>query len=399
MLKMLVHVSRRPAGARDRHVHRLLRARDGRGAARGRPRGGLRDRRRRRAASPGVFRRVRRRAQDRHRVGPALDTLRGLAGGSRLRPDLHRRRQGGLPRVPEHVLDCGLLAPHGLVCVDNTLMQGQPWTAGEPTANGVAIHAFNRAVAADPRVEQVIIPLRDGLTLIRRGLTPRSMRSPTSGPDRASRSASCGSPTSTRRWRRGCAGCWPTAVCSCFPDKTPTTPRSSLSCGPSAPCLHGGRDAGAGFRGSQRGQQRRTGTPPRSLFHVDTSYVRRPPAYTALRAVRLPERGGETVFTDQYRAYETLPADVRERLRGRTIRHVVDRAAARCGRRGVGRAPRFPPAPPLRAHRALHLDAEAVRRDQRAGAGRGGGDDRLPDRALHARGQPLPAPRGRRATS
>ena len=46
-------------------------------------------------------------------------------------------------------------------------MQGQPWTAGEPTANGVAIHAFNRAVAADPRVEQVIVPLRDGLTLIR----------------------------------------------------------------------------------------------------------------------------------------------------------------------------------------------------------------------------------------
>ena len=46
-------------------------------------------------------------------------------------------------------------------------MQGQPWTAGEPTANGVAIAAFNRAVAADPRVEQVIVPLRDGLTLIR----------------------------------------------------------------------------------------------------------------------------------------------------------------------------------------------------------------------------------------
>ncbi len=65
------------------------------------------------------------------------------------------------------MLELGLLAPHGLVCVDNTLMQGQPWTAGEPTANGVAIHAFNRAVAADPRVEQVIVPLRDGLTLIR----------------------------------------------------------------------------------------------------------------------------------------------------------------------------------------------------------------------------------------
>ena len=29
-------------------------------------------------------------------------------------------------------------------------------------------------------------------------------------------------------------------------------------------------------------------TPPRSNFHVDTSYVRRPPAYTALRAVKIP---------------------------------------------------------------------------------------------------------------
>jgi taurine dioxygenase len=64
-------------------------------------------------------------------------------------------------------------------------------------------------------------------------------------------------------------------------------------------------------------------TPPRSQFHVDTSYVRQPPAYTALRAVQIPRRGGETVFSDQYRAFETLPADVRERLAGRTIRHVV----------------------------------------------------------------------------
>jgi taurine dioxygenase len=64
-------------------------------------------------------------------------------------------------------------------------------------------------------------------------------------------------------------------------------------------------------------------TPPRSVFHVDTSYVRRPPAYTALRAVTIPVRGGETLFTNQYRAYATLPARVRDRLAGRTIRHVV----------------------------------------------------------------------------
>ncbi len=64
-------------------------------------------------------------------------------------------------------------------------------------------------------------------------------------------------------------------------------------------------------------------TPPRSVFHVDTSYVRRPPAYTALRAVTIPAQGGETLFTNQYRAYDTLPADVRAVLVGRTIRHVV----------------------------------------------------------------------------
>lgn len=64
-------------------------------------------------------------------------------------------------------------------------------------------------------------------------------------------------------------------------------------------------------------------TPPRSVFHVDTSYVARPPRYTALRAVTIPESGGETLFTDQYRAYETLPEDVRSHLAGRTITHVV----------------------------------------------------------------------------
>jgi taurine dioxygenase len=63
--------------------------------------------------------------------------------------------------------------------------------------------------------------------------------------------------------------------------------------------------------------------PPRSVFHVDTSYVRRPPAYTALRAVKIPAQGGETLFTNQYHAFETLPAQVRAALAGRTIRHVV----------------------------------------------------------------------------
>jgi taurine dioxygenase len=62
---------------------------------------------------------------------------------------------------------------------------------------------------------------------------------------------------------------------------------------------------------------------PRSTFHTDTSYVRNPPAYTALRAVQVPSRGGATLFTNQYAAYATLPDRVRAQLDGRTITHVV----------------------------------------------------------------------------
>lgn len=65
--------------------------------------------------------------------------------------------------------------------------------------------------------------------------------------------------------------------------------------------------------------------PPVSRFHIDSSYFKAPPAYSALRAVTIPERGGETLFTDQYRAYETLPPDIKAQLDGRTLKHVVTR--------------------------------------------------------------------------
>ena len=63
--------------------------------------------------------------------------------------------------------------------------------------------------------------------------------------------------------------------------------------------------------------------PPRSVFHTDTSYIERPPAFTALRAVVIPLSGGETLFSNQYRAYETLPAAVKAQLADVQVRHVV----------------------------------------------------------------------------
>ncbi len=63
--------------------------------------------------------------------------------------------------------------------------------------------------------------------------------------------------------------------------------------------------------------------PPKSVFHTDTSYVAQPPAFTALRALTIPSAGGETLFSDQYRAYETLPKAVTEKLADAQVLHVM----------------------------------------------------------------------------
>lgn len=62
-------------------------------------------------------------------------------------------------------------------------------------------------------------------------------------------------------------------------------------------------------------------TPPRSVFHTDTSYVATPPAFTALKAEKIPASGGETVFTNQFDAFERLSPDLKLRLRGARVLH------------------------------------------------------------------------------
>jgi 3-dehydroquinate synthetase/predicted O-methyltransferase YrrM len=102
------------------------------------------------------------------RVGPALATLTALASaGETFDLVFLDADKAGYASYLTVLLDSGLLAPGGVICADNTLMQGQPYAPGQRTPNGEAIAGFNRAVAADPRVEQVLLPLRDGLTIIR----------------------------------------------------------------------------------------------------------------------------------------------------------------------------------------------------------------------------------------
>ncbi|MEM1436407.1 MAG: TauD/TfdA family dioxygenase [Pseudomonadota bacterium] len=63
--------------------------------------------------------------------------------------------------------------------------------------------------------------------------------------------------------------------------------------------------------------------PPRSVFHSDTSYVRQPPSFTALRVVAVPSQGGATLFSNQYRAYDALSETLRHQLKRARVRHEV----------------------------------------------------------------------------
>jgi taurine dioxygenase len=62
-------------------------------------------------------------------------------------------------------------------------------------------------------------------------------------------------------------------------------------------------------------------TPPRSVFHTDSSYVAQPPAFTAMRALLLPQSGGATLFSDQVRAYDRLPEAWKACLAKRDVAH------------------------------------------------------------------------------
>jgi caffeoyl-CoA O-methyltransferase len=88
------------------------------------------------------------------RVGPALDTIEALDGPFDL--VFVDADKDGYVDYYEAVV--GKLAPRGLIVADNTLGHER----------NPAIARFNDHVAADPRTVQVVLTVRDGVTLIRR---------------------------------------------------------------------------------------------------------------------------------------------------------------------------------------------------------------------------------------
>lgn len=58
-----------------------------------------------------------------------------------------------------------------------------------------------------------------------------------------------------------------------------------------------------------------------NAWHTDLSYLAAPPSYTVLHAWDVPSFGGDTMWANQYVAFETLPAALRDRLVGLRATH------------------------------------------------------------------------------
>jgi taurine dioxygenase len=52
-------------------------------------------------------------------------------------------------------------------------------------------------------------------------------------------------------------------------------------------------------------------------FHTDQCHQATPAAATMLYAIEIPSKGGNTLFANAYKAYETLPNDIKQQLAGR----------------------------------------------------------------------------------
>jgi predicted O-methyltransferase YrrM len=99
------------------------------------------------------------------RLGPALETLRALPAGGWLDLAFIDADKEGYVSYWEELVP--RLRPGGVILVDNTFLHGLIFDA-QPGARAQAIRDFNDHAAADGRVETVMLPAGDGLTLARK---------------------------------------------------------------------------------------------------------------------------------------------------------------------------------------------------------------------------------------
>lgn len=98
------------------------------------------------------------------RMGPALDTMRILTGPF----DLIFIDADKINYLNYYRRSLDLLAPNGVILIDNVLWSGEVLKQPPPDESTAAIQELNRTVAADPRVSAVLVTIRDGVLVVRK---------------------------------------------------------------------------------------------------------------------------------------------------------------------------------------------------------------------------------------
>jgi caffeoyl-CoA O-methyltransferase len=100
------------------------------------------------------------------KIGPAADTLRALPERDLFDLAFIDADKPGYATYYEEILK--RLRQGGLILVDNVLWMGNVVNAEATDPNTLAIRAYNDRVAADPRVDCVMLAVSDGLTILRK---------------------------------------------------------------------------------------------------------------------------------------------------------------------------------------------------------------------------------------
>jgi len=108
-----------------------------------------------------------------------------------------------------------------------------------------------------------------------------------------------------------------------------------------------------------------------AVWHTDMSYNDLCPIGSALYALEVPPVGGNTGFANMYRAYDTLPVELKREIMGKTCRHDSSRNSAGELRKGAKEItdPREAPGaihPLIRTHPETHKNALFLGRRQSA---------------------------------
>lgn len=121
-------------------------------------------------ASAAVARRYFARSPQGHKIsicmGPALDTLRHLQGPF----DLVFIDADKINYLHYYRRAKELLAPDGLILIDNVLWSGDVLKQPPPDKSTAAIQELNRFVASDNDMTSVLVTVRDGVLVVRRRL-------------------------------------------------------------------------------------------------------------------------------------------------------------------------------------------------------------------------------------